>query len=391
MIPELAHFAINWVDGMKIAKQHFLDLEMEISDKGRDVRAAFLNDDNYGLLPMEEETNSLEIKMDILSNGFVRISIPQCRAITNDGERIEITPNTRALLGYTPQTDMQAGYTQDQYIVISIDKNMPAGIPNPDENPPRHPFSLPNYRLALVSAQEINLFVMKAKHLVIGKLVFNAGSIMLDERFIPAAMSVRSHPTLWKFASTWYKQMTTLYEDLIKLIQKVKTQTERNTTLAIATLAWAEKLSTYLVYRLPSFRLFIIQQAPINLVEFFAAFAFVCQNHLETMLLKEKEQMFNYFFEEWTKIKPIEYEELVRKAAHVQYDHYDMYKSLEAINNFIAAFTDLFSRLANAAEYIGHKKLVHTVTEIGNQRQPQVEEKPIAPPPPKKFRFGLND
>ncbi len=43
---------VNWVNGMKIRKEHFIQQENAFDDKLKDVTACFLNGYNYGLLPI---------------------------------------------------------------------------------------------------------------------------------------------------------------------------------------------------------------------------------------------------------------------------------------------------------------------------------------------------
>ena len=90
MIEDIKNFKINWVDGMKISKEHFESLqnfaENSIKDayvvrKGRyghGFLASYLNGNN-------EYANNLDIHKSL------KVSIKKLRAITPNGNRIEIT------------------------------------------------------------------------------------------------------------------------------------------------------------------------------------------------------------------------------------------------------------------------------------------------------------
>ena len=49
--PNSKHWPINWVDGMKITKDHLLGSDLAATDALRDVAQTHLNAYTYGLLP----------------------------------------------------------------------------------------------------------------------------------------------------------------------------------------------------------------------------------------------------------------------------------------------------------------------------------------------------
>ena len=61
MIEKLNHFPVNWIDGMKINKNHFLEVQNFVSDSVRDSVGIHTSMINYGLLPVAEP-----IKMNLI-------------------------------------------------------------------------------------------------------------------------------------------------------------------------------------------------------------------------------------------------------------------------------------------------------------------------------------
>ena len=51
MIIPKKHLSVNWTDGMKVNKEHFIDTENFIVDNLRDVASIPVNTYNFGLLP----------------------------------------------------------------------------------------------------------------------------------------------------------------------------------------------------------------------------------------------------------------------------------------------------------------------------------------------------
>ncbi len=94
MLPTIKYRLTNWVDGMKIHRQHFVNSENALSDSIRDAAAVSLTNYNFGLLyPAEGDKRSLEINILRSQSDNFKISVPLCRAITAGGCRVEISPN----------------------------------------------------------------------------------------------------------------------------------------------------------------------------------------------------------------------------------------------------------------------------------------------------------
>ena len=92
MLASQEHLAVNWIDGMKVNSQQFIDQENWIQDQIRDSNGLRLTDFNFGILPpVEEGQSSLEIDVNIDESEILKIDLLQCRAITWGGQRIEIT------------------------------------------------------------------------------------------------------------------------------------------------------------------------------------------------------------------------------------------------------------------------------------------------------------
>lgn len=68
MLPSLKYFSVNWVDGMKITKDHFIGMENALLDNIRDSYALTLKDFNYGLLPAVS-SDKLSLDLEILKRG----------------------------------------------------------------------------------------------------------------------------------------------------------------------------------------------------------------------------------------------------------------------------------------------------------------------------------
>ncbi|RZK61257.1 MAG: hypothetical protein EOO59_05500, partial [Hymenobacter sp.] len=85
MLPDLTHYPVNWVDGMKIARRHFTETDQFVLDHLRDAVALGLRADRYGLLPAANELGSpaaFELLLSVDAQNEVQARLTQCRAIT---------------------------------------------------------------------------------------------------------------------------------------------------------------------------------------------------------------------------------------------------------------------------------------------------------------------
>src|SRR5690348_17163053 len=94
MKPNITHWPVNWLDGMKINKEHFRQTENAFQDLIRDSIADRLNHFNYGLLHSKE--SSFHLQLLNYQPGLMQLRLNACRAITSGGVRIEITAANQA-------------------------------------------------------------------------------------------------------------------------------------------------------------------------------------------------------------------------------------------------------------------------------------------------------
>ena len=91
MVPKIKHNAVNWIDGMKISRSHFSETNNFIFDHLRDGISIQLNTFNYGLLaPLPGEKTSLSFTVKETQSESHKVSLTQCRAVTQGGCRIEV-------------------------------------------------------------------------------------------------------------------------------------------------------------------------------------------------------------------------------------------------------------------------------------------------------------
>jgi hypothetical protein len=202
MIFPVKYLPVNWIDGMKVSKDHFIDTDKHHHDAQRDVASLPLTNYNFGLLPSPKASRA-EFDLSVAENagGTISIKLSQCNAITPGGCRIYLAKdqadNTQQLFATLKNTNPDPKNNNeiswfDVLLVVNPFERVPAGYPDPEENPPRHPFSDNKYTLQLIPSDQVKNSDLGAYFLVIGKLKIKGDDAGL-ENYIPPCTSIQSH------------------------------------------------------------------------------------------------------------------------------------------------------------------------------------------------------
>ena len=85
------YLPVNWVDGMKINKQHFIAERNAMQQQIVFSGGSHITAVNYGLLPaIANEQKAFKITVSLDNQQFVQVRLINCRAITPGGAFINI-------------------------------------------------------------------------------------------------------------------------------------------------------------------------------------------------------------------------------------------------------------------------------------------------------------
>jgi len=362
MIKPIKYAAVNWVDGMKISEKHFIQHQNFIIDTVRDASSLGINNFNYGLLPLPYKKGE-ENRVFGISNTAtddVQLAIHHCSAVTAAGLRIELSDykvNIQSLLKATKdisnddKTKDKGGY----YILIAVNpyNRILLGDIDPEETPPRHPFTTPKYIVDVIPISDYNEGQVNANSLVIGKISLKGERAVADEDFIPPCVNLYSFSNLLAHYNDFAKSMASLQEHSKVIISKIIDKRQdsslaRNIKLLCTTIV-NHLGNTYFAYRN-----LIPNQPPIYMIEIFSQLA--CHFNNARMLIpeREKEEMQNYIYE-WSNISPHNLDTLLSTVAEINYNHNNCGEHLNDIkmllDNLVAAFRKL-----SELDYIGQRR-----------------------------------
>jgi hypothetical protein len=356
---EINKYRVNWIDGMKINKNHFIDLENSFLHAVKTVEEVNLTPTNYGLLPdFSERGSSIELSISLDGQNSVEVNITHCKAVTLGGYQIDISESTRPLLeqaGCELRKKIQISGQSDQYSVVLIInpyQRITVGAADPEEEPPRRPYVLPEYKIDILESSELNNKELGLHHLTIGRVQLVDGKLSVINDFIPPSKSIQSHIDLkqaYDGISTFFGN---LEAHLVQIIQKIH-QKKQDNDLALMVLQMSQKMLDYLNYGLTDFKIQTQFSAPIELVVKTSTLARIIKNSLDVFSGAGKEEFLNYI-SDWGDLNQGGFETIMSETIDNKYQHTNINPSLDQISRFTRIILTTFKKL-NELDYIGKK------------------------------------
>lgn len=361
MLQPLKHFSVNWIDGMKINKDHFEQLDNYFTERLRDAYAINLNSLNYGICYSDDALfKSLNVKVSIDPAKIIRVQLLSCRAITAGGCRIEYG-NPSGLKANFEQDKLQAEYYFDDsreknfYILLSVNihARSPVGQPDANETPARQPFIGPSYQLQILPETQIDAGNPPDNALIIGQLTFANGKMKLVENFIPASTIVKSSPVMYDEYFKLGNYLGETQNNIYTIFEKIHGKSQ-STSLVKSCSILCNDVAGFIANDLGSYRWVIAEQPPVYLFNTFLRLAYRMTVTLQTMPVKDKEELINYICE-WVEESPAQVTEKIKNLIKFEYRHTSINDALEVTTEFMVMVYGIFNKLAQL-DFIGKKK-----------------------------------
>lgn len=352
---------INWIDGMKINKTHFLAVQNFAHQLSTMAGQVHLTDINFGLISNRQQGNPLKLNFFMDNHKMIKVKLEECKAITSGGERIMVTPLISHHLNLEAEYNLKLDEDelrngQEKVLLVNLNINphnpVPFGDPDPEENPPRYPFLVPEYQVSIVPEMR-NKTGYGRYQMTIGKIICNSVEAYMDETYIPASTTVESHPKLLELHQFIQKFMGQLEIYTVQIIQKIHTKNQNN-LLSMMILELANKMSDYLAQSIHGTKQISIYEPPVYLLDKVVCLGRIMKNYIDSKSGTGKEELLNYFAE-WCSVQQGDFELLFSNLVHTDYDHVDMYVLIEKNINFVRTIDEIFAALSRL-DYIGRKK-----------------------------------
>ncbi|MDY0930450.1 hypothetical protein [Chryseobacterium sp. CFBP8996] len=374
MIQPIKHFAINWVDGMKVSQRHLNDQDNFLIDTIRDANSLGITNYNYGLLPLSNEfTDKTIFDVHNTATNDVQLFIKNCSAVTLAGYRLELKDRRVSVKSLAKSLNLDENQMDGEYyILISVNPfdKVPFGDIDPEEIPPRHPNAHANYHIELLPVSSLNSNHSGGNYLVVGKVDFKGNIAQVNTNFIPPCTSIQSHPVLIDYYNGYAKSIGNLQQYAFKIIQKASHKNQ-NTSLALNVKALCTVLVDTFGDMYFQFRNIIPYQAPVFLIETFAKLALRMYNSTQVLVPGELEEMLNYSLE-WSEIAPHTLLNQLSTVAETNYDHHNSGEPLLYISQMLRSLETIFAKLSEL-DYIGQRKenIIVNEQEVSSNTNPK--------------------
>ena len=363
MAEKKINLPVNWIDGMKINKNHFISTDNSVAQQAKSIYSSFINPFNYGiLLSTDGKTGSLKINLNIDNQGFIHAGVKNCVAVTPDGSRIEVidpyfSGNELSAVVPDVSADQNAADGDEFLIALSVNsfERVPFGEPDPEEVPPRLPSVLPGYHLSVHRTEE-KASVSVGNSIIIGKIIFHGNKPELDDDYIPPCQAVYSHPKLVDFYSQLQKVMGQIEIDIVDILSGIKNK-KQSTSIAATVAELGNSILNFMSVRLVEFRKIARYRPPVFIFELVAALARTINNSINKQASADKEELMNYV-QDWSSLKQTEFENLIRNTIEYKYDHNNINEAINSLTPFINSISKIFNTLSNL-DFIGKKKDMH--------------------------------
>ncbi len=384
MIEKITKKPVNWIDGMKINKSHFIAMQDYVADSQRDGLSIFCNSLNYGLSPVSQ---SFDINVLLNNHNQVEVHLTECQAITPNGARISINPklNEQISQKFAIEDYQMEGAEQEEFLVcisVNLFKHIPTGEADMEEIPPRLPYTHPEYKLHLYRNHELNTLANKGFVLILGKLHLGINDIVFDEAYIPPSVSAQSHPKLTEA----YFEILRFYGQIelygVQIIQKIHIKKQNNLLAKLVEIIYKQTIYD-LSREINSFKTLANNAPPAHMYLSVVGMVRILKNTIDTYSGIGKEELLNYFTT-WCNVPQGEFEKTFAECINVDYDHNKIHEIHEKIMRFIAPFEEL-SKILSQLDYIGKNRDGSVfVSEISPETENDISQ-------PKRNRTFLAD
>lgn len=358
------YLPVNWVDGMKINKHHFIDEQNARIQDQAFAAGAHINNVNYGLLPQVAASQQpVQLYVCLDNQQQVTAKLLYCRAVTPGGFIINIesgedenldgvSGNIEGISVPFSELKMKA---EVYFVVLSVNpyKRIPFGNAIAEELPPRIPYTVPQYSLSLMPEEELQGKKPGLFQLVIGKFYIKEHTILIDENYIPPCVTSSSHPGLVDVFAGMEEFISKMEVYCLQILQKIIQKKQQN-ELAQIVQRICENILQYCNSHAMIYRWSMLHQPPLHMLSFIASMARVMKNTLDQYIGSGKEELINYF-REWCDLNQGELENLVTALTNHKYSHENINGTVETTEAFSKTISSLFYNLSRL-EYIGKKR-----------------------------------
>lgn len=376
------HFPVNWIDGMKINKNHFIEQDNAWAAALQGIAAQQLSAIRFGIIPSSVAgEDSFNIKVAFDNQNTLKVSVLSCQAITSGGASISLpafstvgqAATGNVLTGTFPFSDSKNESTWWIFLFVHPFEKQAAGSPDLAENPPRFPNVLPTYTIEVISDSNYRQAANHPYALAIGKVSVNGNDVRIEDDYIPPCISINAHPDLLSLHSELDKYLADVELHCSQIVQKIFRKNQQN-EISELVMYLCDRVMLFLGQSITSMRWNLVYEPPANMFAVISAMARVMKNTIDLRIGSGKEEMMNYL-SEWCELKQGELESMLSNLANIEFNHNDINKNILKVVQFVKVTSRLFETLSKL-EFIGKRKESGIFVKEETIQQAEISNKP---------------
>jgi hypothetical protein len=356
---------INWQDGMKLNKNHFVlsdnfHLEQQIITRGLHT-----NENNFGILPSSNKTKpSFEISLAI-DDDYVIISKFKISALMLNGMYVNVDNEEIAGNNIDHEAlNLKFKYSDfnEKFFALVLKSNSFKGIEfgkfESEDFPLKRPLILPLFEFIIAPVNKLKESFFSDNFFIIAKFEIENRQLFIDKKYIPPVTSMVAYKMLVDFHAIVLNSFNMIENYLSEISKKYSKQRSDN---------YAETLvliSNSLILHLSLIKFEIkhklLQEPPIELIIRIKSFANILSKMLETRTLIGKDGFMN----EVVKILGIsknEFDELIKMIVNLEYRHHNISESIFLADRFLSTVLNIFKILSEGENKQKNKHIDITI------------------------------
>jgi hypothetical protein len=351
------YYSVNWMDGMKINKDHFIAQDNAAQDAMSDIATLGLSAIRYGVLPSSaagEESYNVKIALD--NQNTLKATVVGLQAVTPGGVRIAYPGLSASEAALTTSFQFSPSGTESVYwVVITVHPfdRKPSGNPDSNENPPRFPYVQADYKLHVVSESQYQQYARNPFALVIGKVSVNGNNIRVEDEYIPPCISVNASADLMGLHGELDQFLAGLELRCSQIVQKIFRKSQQNDLSELA-MFLCDRIMMFIGQAITDMRWNLVYETPAKMFSTIISLARVMKNTIDLRTGSGKEELMNYL-SEWCELSQGELENMLSGLAGLRYEHNDINSNILPVIRFAKVTGKLFESLSNL-EFIGKRK-----------------------------------
>ena len=340
------HWPVNWVDGMKITKEHFQAQEAHLTEQLALVTGGLLTDDNFGLLD-HPSASGASLDLAITTDEVV---LTQCRAITRGGHLIVVNEANNATLRH-PMAQLVFGgrFKEGEQIVLLLridpDERELIGSPDNSEYPLRQPFAGPRLRLEVIAKQHARDLAVYHHAVPLAEMTYVYQGATNNTSYVIPAVRAALTEGLTSATDDWKKRLLDLEGNAYEIIRKIrdKHRNKLGNQLSTDLLALTEATIRYIAANYDRLSQSLPQAPASETVVWFKALARTVRTELR--LAGNQESMLRYLAYFIREVGPTDLMEHCNVLCDHSYHHAFIRDSLTHIDTFLEFMDTLFGQL----------------------------------------------